>query len=91
MKPIISSAIIISLFILVPLTGTALIYQKQDDNGYYYFICEGQKLPVRIKIIEKNVYKVLSHYHGFTIKAESEFKAAQQVCGEINEEVKKTE
>ncbi len=90
MKSIISAAIIFS-FILIPLTGTALIFQKKDDNGFYYYICEGQKIPVRIKIIEKNTYKVLSRYHGYIVTAESEFKAAQQVCGEISREVKKTE
>lgn len=83
--------IIILFLVAVPMGGTALIFQKKDDNGFYYYICEGQRLPVRIKIIKKNTYKVLSRYHGYLIEAESEFKAAQQVCGEVAQKAPKAQ
>ena len=83
--------LIVFLISCIPLSASALIFQKKDDNGFYYYVCEGQRLPIRIKVIEKNTYKVLSRYHGFVINAETEFEAAQQVCGEVSTQKPKPE
>ncbi len=71
---------------LIPVMGYAIMYKMKDDQGSYIFACDhyaGQR--IKIKLIDKNKYKVLAKYMGKIVYAETPFKAAQIVCGEIPE------
>lgn len=79
-------SIILILLILLTTSAVAVYaieFRMQDSNGVHYYYCDGfAGEPIRVKIVEKNTYKVLGSYVGKIVIAPSAFKAAQIVCGE---------
>lgn len=59
-----------------------VIYKGMANNGTLNFVCETSCGRVRVKKIEKNLYRVLSIGYSGDLVAESEKEAARKACGE---------
>ena len=79
----ITSLVIILILLWFPMTGFSIVFFQKDEKGNFRFGCEGHVgKPMRIKLIEKNTYKVLGPYIGKVIRAATASEAAQIACGE---------